>query len=154
MPEAFRHLCVPGPGYTRNAIWDAFQTAGVKGPRRTDRRVTTGNLPLGAVVATCELVDCALIGGPYSFRTGLVEGDEGDYPGRAVLVRREAMLSWDPPGGVLILDDAETRCTDVSSELPFGDFTPGRWGWILDNIIALSEPIPVKGALGLWEWQR
>ena len=37
-------------------------------------------------------------------------------------------------------------------ELAFGDFTPGRYMWFLDEIKILPEPIPVKGAMGLWEW--
>lgn len=37
-------------------------------------------------------------------------------------------------------------------EHSFGDYTPGRYAWLLTNIRMLSEPIPAKGALGLWEW--
>jgi len=32
----------------------------------------------------------------------------------------------------------------------YGDFTPGRFGWILTNIIPLSKPIYMKGKQGLW----
>jgi len=42
-----------------------------------------------------------------------------------------------------------TRVTD--QERAFGDYSPGRFVWLLDNIRALPEPIPAKGALGLWE---
>lgn len=37
-------------------------------------------------------------------------------------------------------------------EKSFGDYTPGRYGWLLANIQPLAEPKPAKGALGLWEW--
>lgn len=37
-------------------------------------------------------------------------------------------------------------------ELSFGDYTPGRYGWILENPHVLGEAIPAKGALGLWEY--
>ncbi len=37
-------------------------------------------------------------------------------------------------------------------ECYFGDYTPGRFGWILEDIKVLPEPIPAKGALSLWEW--
>lgn len=37
-------------------------------------------------------------------------------------------------------------------ELSFGDFSPGRYGWIFEDVKLLSVPIPAKGALGLWEW--
>ena len=33
---------------------------------------------------------------------------------------------------------------------PYGDFTAGRWGWILNDIKPLPEPIPMKGGLSLW----
>lgn len=36
-------------------------------------------------------------------------------------------------------------------EREFGDYTPGRWAWVLSNIVALPAPIPARGALGLWE---
>jgi len=37
-------------------------------------------------------------------------------------------------------------------ELSFGDFTLGRYAWFLANIEELKEPIPYKGAQGLWEF--
>jgi hypothetical protein len=39
-------------------------------------------------------------------------------------------------------------------ELSFGDYTPGRYAWILVNVKPLETPIPAKGALGLWEWKQ
>ena len=32
-----------------------------------------------------------------------------------------------------------------------GNYTPGRYGWLLDNVRKLPEPIPFKGAQGLFE---
>lgn len=40
------------------------------------------------------------------------------------------------------------------NERSFGDYTPGRFAWILENITALNKPIAAKGALGLWEWKE
>jgi hypothetical protein len=37
-------------------------------------------------------------------------------------------------------------------ELAFGDYTPGRYAWLLSDVQALPTPIPVKGQLGLWEY--
>ena len=36
-------------------------------------------------------------------------------------------------------------------ERTLGDFSPGRWAWRLSNVKLLSQPIPYKGALGLWQ---
>lgn len=38
----------------------------------------------------------------------------------------------------------------VEPELSFGDYTPGRFGWAFSNVRRLPEPIPCRGALGLW----
>jgi hypothetical protein len=40
---------------------------------------------------------------------------------------------------------------DKSKELAFGDFTPGRYAWILDNIQAI-KPVPAKGMQRIWNW--
>ncbi len=37
-------------------------------------------------------------------------------------------------------------------ELAFGDYSPGRFAWFIANARPLLQPIPAKGALGLWEW--
>jgi hypothetical protein len=36
-------------------------------------------------------------------------------------------------------------------ELEFGDYAPGRYGWVLAGVSRLCEPVPCKGALGLWD---
>lgn len=36
-------------------------------------------------------------------------------------------------------------------EEAFGDYGPDRFAWVLSDIRPLAEPIPAKGALGLWE---
>jgi hypothetical protein len=36
-------------------------------------------------------------------------------------------------------------------ERAFGDYSPGRFGWFLENVQALPEPIPWPGAQGLWD---
>lgn len=37
-------------------------------------------------------------------------------------------------------------------EAMLGDYSPGRWAWGLVSPRAFREPIPAKGALGLWDW--
>ena len=36
-------------------------------------------------------------------------------------------------------------------EADFGDFSPGRYGFVLQNVRRTREPIPARGMLGLWE---
>ena len=80
------------------------------------------HLPLGAIVAVCNLVDCKIIGVPPS---GIPE------------ILHEDNMSFVPILG---------------QERAFGDYSPGRYAWLLADVRALPEPIPAKGALGLWEW--
>ena len=35
---------------------------------------------------------------------------------------------------------------------PWGDFSPGRWLWFLDDVVALPEPVPAVGRRGFWRW--
>jgi hypothetical protein len=38
-------------------------------------------------------------------------------------------------------------------EEAFGNYDTGRYAWVLEDIEALTVPIPAKGALGLWDWK-
>jgi len=37
-------------------------------------------------------------------------------------------------------------------ELAFGDYSPGRYGWLLSDPVIFEKPIPAKGKLGLWDF--
>ena len=76
--------------------------------------LSPAGLPRGAVIATCQLIDCV--------RTEEIAFD-GRYSGLLTVV-----------------------------EEAFGDYGPNRFAWILCDVKPLPEPIPAKGALGLWEW--
>lgn len=34
-----------------------------------------------------------------------------------------------------------------------GDYTPGRYVWVLEGVRALERPVPARGMLGLWNWE-
>ena len=53
------------------------------------------------------------------------------------------------PGGILY---KEWR-TEVLVER-WGDFTPGRWLWGIEDVEQLEEPVPAKGRQGFWEWDE
>lgn len=36
------------------------------------------------------------------------------------------------------------------TERAFGDYSDNRYGWFLEDVRRLEEPIPCRGALGLW----
>lgn len=37
-------------------------------------------------------------------------------------------------------------------ERAFGDYTGGRYAWLLEDPVAFDKPVPVGGTLGLWEY--
>lgn len=80
--------------------------------------------PFGAVVATCELESCLLISG---WQNAMVS------------------MEW-------FHEKSQPIPAEASQEYAFGDYTPGRYAWLLTNVRRLPEPIPAKGALSLWEW--
>lgn len=63
------------------------------------------------------------------------------------------------------IETGKVLCTAVlvqcvqfpSSKAPpddYGDFAPGRWGWILKEVKVLNNPKPAKGKLGLWNYEE
>ena len=80
-------------------------------------------MPLGAVVATCTLADVVLIA-------------ENGWLGAL----EPQVDLWFPHRPV------------PDDQRPFGDFTPGRYAWLLTNITPLPAPIPAKGRRSLWDW--
>lgn len=81
------------------------------------------DLPLGAVVATARLVECVQV---------LKVRDDGTW----TIVQRD----YTGPVRGVVLD-----------QLPYGDFTPGRWAWLLDDIEQLDKPLPATGRQGMWD---
>lgn len=90
-------------------------------------------------------------------------------PYRSVLARGGYASAESLPLGSVIalarLDDVmaftrsslrETRARSARGLLPaheadFGDFSPGRFGFVLSGVERLTTPIPAKGMLGLWD---
>lgn len=90
-------------------------------------------LPLGAVVCTVVVADALPIVDDL--------GAPGDpFPRLCnVGVRGLRLMRY-------LVHPSET----ITDQLPLGDFTPGRWGWMLTDPRA-CEPIPCKGRQGVFE---
>lgn len=52
-----------------------------------------------------------------------------------------------------VLMTPEWIATVGEPERSFGDYQPGRYAWLLGQIERL-EPIPARGSLGLWWWDK
>lgn len=40
----------------------------------------------------------------------------------------------------------------TDEERAFGDYSPGRYGWVCDRYRPLPDPLPLRGFQGVWEW--
>jgi hypothetical protein len=78
-------------------------------------------------------------------------------------VNREACLrfGYDPdaiPRGAVLGIATLTECVQFPHRKAppdqYGDFTPGRYGFLLADVRAFSKPIPAKGKLSLWNWDH
>lgn len=132
--------------------WGIVQPDHPRFPRR--RRV----LSLGAVVCTVAVVDAVPI---LTDRSDYSTGRRGDYIGvglgglgRMILGlyddnglaysstnQTDHLHPWTAADGY---DGSEKRI----AQLPYGDFAPGRWGWLLTDVEPCA-PVPVKGKQGV-----
>lgn len=90
------------------------------------------NYPLGAIIATCELVDVVPI------RSDRAEITTITIPPQICVVGATAEHGkklWH-------FDGTGNPSTEVTDQDPFGDFTPGRYAWILDDVKATDERCP------------
>lgn len=107
------------------------------------------DLPLGAVVATCTLADVVpilTVGDAVDGQAHVVQSRQ--RPDRTYLYRPS--VGHHSTGGE-VFDHFEWDPTEVTDQLPFGDFTPGRYAWLLTDITP-CDPVPAKGRQGLWDW--
>lgn len=81
----------------------------------------------GYILATAVLVDCVSTDHAIS----------GRFEGR--------------PGCLLLSPRAEY--TVGPDEYEFGDYSEGRWAWILEDVKPLSGPVRARGFQQLWNWE-
>lgn len=121
---------------------------------RSTPRLEGYMLPFGAVVATCTLVDVV----------PMVDDDDDlteDPAIKSVLALNEKQLSRDDPElwercriHVAGRDDFDgwQRTKTLYDQRPFGDFAPGRFALLLDDVVKLTEPVHEVGGFhrGCW----
>ena len=120
--------------------------------RYPDGRAEPGDtieLPLGAVVATARIAASVPMVG-----AGCVVGPSVYVPGEdATPDRPEGTLwTWQAPHG----DDRHPYLSwcDITDQLPYGDYRPGRWAWLLEDIEPVEPPVPARGKQGWWTWNQ
>ena len=62
------------------------------------------------------------------------------------------------PFGAFVATCRLVECVPVENllalgtiEAQFGNYSPGRYAWILENVVPLASPIPYRGRQGLFE---
>lgn len=89
------------------------------------RKIILPDLHFGKVVAIADLVDCSRVIGKERYRSGSLQ---------------------------LIRAALENGRIVTGAEEEFGDYTPGRYVWILANVRQI-DPVPVRGKQRIWEWE-
>jgi hypothetical protein len=79
-------------------------------------------------------------------------------------IMRSLSLSEELPYGVIIgtaelfqcvpIEMLEGTMYDTRIERLLGDWSPGRYGWIMQYAITFNKPIPARGHSGFWEWDK
>lgn len=90
------------------------------------------DLPLGAVIATADLVNVWHI----------VENKAKHIPIGIVSLSTDKQAS-----------DFFDFFVPTEKEIALGYWVPGNYAWELQNVKILPEPIPAKGKQGLWDWE-
>jgi len=96
-------------------------------------------LPFGSIIATADLVDCLYI---------------VNHPGVNVDIAKHIQI-----GAESMINDKHhpefgKYIVPTEQEILFGDWTPGRYAWEVENVQMLPEPVPAKGKQKLWEWKN
>jgi hypothetical protein len=56
------------------------------------------------------------------------------------------------PVDALFLSDSLINKLSME-ERAFGDYTRGRYAWMLEEPVAFADPIRINGSLGLWDYE-
>jgi hypothetical protein len=99
--------------------------------------------PLGALVGS------AVIGEPLPIE-GL--GDHHPFPPDWSLECGEVVYLFPQEDELRIVNRFESPPPeiDITDQIPYGDWAPGRWAWPLLDPVRIDEQIPMKGAQGVW----
>lgn len=96
-------------------------------------------MPLGKVIAVAELVNCWYI---------------VHHPGTNVDAAKHIEVGAESLTTDKHAPDFADYIVPTEQEILFGDWTPGRYAWQLENVHQLVTPIPAKGMQRLWNWDE
>lgn len=99
------------------------------------------SLPLGVILGTVTVTQALQIYSTHWVPSGgdCIEIVDGEY-----------LVDPDQPALVVHSDESEVR--DLTDQLPYGHWLPGRWAWELADPQPYAVPIPARGKQGVWQW--
>ena len=62
-----------------------------------------------------------------------------------------AVLGTVEIAGCVPVEDVVDGLTEQEKAL--GDYSPGRWAWVLKNPVMFDTPVPACGQQGWWNWE-
>ena len=142
------------------SLWQPWASLIATGAKKIETRSWSTNYrgPLAIHAAKTWNADCEFYMHTWHIQGGLAPlmGRPLDLTGSSYPDIKGEQL----PKGLIIATCNLVNCipTDeftqkqIEFEKNFGDFTPGRFGWILEDVKPLAEPIPAKGMQGLWNY--
>ena len=135
-------------GFTLHQPWASLIAVGAK--RIETRSWATSYRGWLAIHAGRRIPDSALLDSePFASALGLNAHGVWLPLGSIVAVAHLERIAPTGDAGTIPLL-CQRRGWDWETERLFGDFTPGRFGWVLTDVQSLREPIPCRGAQGLW----
>lgn len=119
--------------------WATFIALGVK-PYETRSWPTTYRGPL-AIHAGKNKASLPLLEEIPEFRAALRDA------------KPRPLLAFELPIGAFVCTCNLVDCVPAASVTPdaFGDYSKGRYAWVLKDILVLPQPIPAKGQQGFWD---
>ena len=139
-------------------LWQPYASLIVTGAKRIETRSWNTNVRGRVAIHAAQKRDAASLELMYSdpyFQEGLKEYDKC---GRGKVWIADINATFGCVIGIVEIVDSYPidifigTKYDTPAERAFGDWTSGRWGWILKEPIMFDEPIPAKGSQGIWNW--
>ncbi len=96
----------------------------------------------------------------HAGKTGMMQAMKGLTGLEMWELRAAVKFERNLPLGVVVgtveivdcLPVVEVIATLTERERALGDYSPGRWAWVLKNPVMFDTPIPAKGKQGWWNW--
>jgi hypothetical protein len=113
-------------------VWDTLRSAGMV--HGVQILPPLAPLPRAVVVATCRVAACVPM---FHIVKVMMNPDDVPWPN----------VQFNGPD-VVSLVQSDGTCTDLDGQRPYGDFRPGRYAWLLEDVKPTTERCPACWGCG------